>query len=201
MRIGVAAMTAVLVAALSSCAASPKQIQGGAGAPPPPPPGTAAETEKAGPLPDEMIASYMDGEESAIRAQFNGAYGEELRRRQDTLMLTFEADSLFAPNSGSLGPEPAERLGRLAEILRRYPRTLVIVEAHTDNTPRAGEGQLLSEQRARAVAEVLRARGVASSRIQILGYGSTRPLAPNAIEAGRRKNRRITIDIAPMRKG
>ncbi len=205
MRIGVAAMAAVLAVVLSSCAATPNQVQSGAaaapfGQPETAPPVAAGETE-GGALPDDMIASYMNGEESALRARFGGAYAAELRRHQDTIMLTLDADSVFGADSASPKPELDESMGRLAQVLKQYPRTLVVVEAHMDDARPGGERQALTEQRARVAAEALKAKGIAPARIRSVGYGSRRPIAPNTTESGRRENRRITIAIAPIRKG
>jgi outer membrane protein OmpA-like peptidoglycan-associated protein len=48
------------------------------------------------------------------------------------------------------------------------------------------------------VANYLAARGVSSARMRSQGFGETMPIADNATEAGRSKNRRVEIKIVPI---
>jgi outer membrane protein OmpA-like peptidoglycan-associated protein len=65
------------------------------------------------------------------------------------------------------------------------------VEGHTDNVGNAETNQTLSEQRAKAVAAALAARGVPADRLLARGFGANRPVGDNTTEAGRAANRRI----------
>ena len=69
------------------------------------------------------------------------------------------------------------------------------VEGHTDNTGDPEYNQRLSQARAEAVREYLVHNGVAAERADAVGYGDTRPLAPNTTEAGRARNRRVEFVI------
>jgi len=68
-----------------------------------------------------------------------------------------------------------------------------LIVGHTDATGTASLNQRLSEQRARAVGQVLQGAGIAASRIYYQGAGSSRPVADNTTEAGRNSNRRVEI--------
>jgi outer membrane protein OmpA-like peptidoglycan-associated protein len=76
----------------------------------------------------------------------------------------------------------------------------VIIEGHTDNIP---TGKLhvdninLSLRRARAIANVLVARGISPDRISVLGYGDAQPIESNDTEEGRAKNRRVEVKLVP----
>ncbi|AEJ61138.1 OmpA/MotB domain protein [Spirochaeta thermophila DSM 6578] len=102
----------------------------------------------------------------------------------------------FPPDSAVLLPEEQEKLRKIAQILSRYPERDLLVEGHTAlaGTP---EGRLaLSIERAKAVADFLMKLGVRRpEQIVIQGYGATRPIADNATEAGRSRNRRVEITI------
>jgi OmpA-OmpF porin, OOP family len=53
----------------------------------------------------------------------------------------------------------------------------------------------LSGDRAAAVMAYLTSHGVAASRLESQGFGQTKPIADNATEAGRSKNRRVEFKI------
>ena len=118
----------------------------------------------------------------ADRAAFGDALG-----RIDASLFAFE------PNSTSLssGSEPA--LDSLVELLRAYPGFRIRVSGHTDNTGRPEVNLRLSRERAAAVVDRLVARGVEADRLIAQGYGATQPVADNATEAGRARNRRIEV--------
>ena len=71
------------------------------------------------------------------------------------------------------------------------------VEGHTDsqpvNTARFPNNWVLSSMRAVAVVDALTVEGVSASRLVAAGFGEHRPVADNASEDGRRKNRRVVV--------
>ena len=82
-------------------------------------------------------------------------------------------------------------------IWTECPHSTVQVVGHTDNVGTAAFNQQLSEDRARAVANVLISNGTPANRIAWLGRGLNQPIASNATEAGRAQNRRVEIIITP----
>jgi outer membrane protein OmpA-like peptidoglycan-associated protein len=86
-------------------------------------------------------------------------------------------------------------------VLRKFNKTLIDVDGHTDSTGSASHNQGLSERRAASVANYLAGRGIDQRRISTMGYGMERPVASNASEAGRAQNRRVEISIAPIKQG
>jgi outer membrane protein OmpA-like peptidoglycan-associated protein len=72
------------------------------------------------------------------------------------------------------------------------------VEGHTDNKGTDAYNMDLSNRRALAVKNLLVQRGIADSRIEAVAYGETLPVATNDTEAGRQRNRRVEIKIAPQ---
>jgi len=104
----------------------------------------------------------------------------------------------FDVASYSLKPEFRATLDKVADSLKQYPNSLIDVYGHTDSTGSDAYNQTLSENRARTVANYLQMQGVSPSRIRSQGYGETMPVADNATEEGRRKNRRVEIKIVPV---
>lgn len=118
-----------------------------------------------------------------------------IERQQTSISITFATDFLFEENSFRLNPDGCEQIYHVAEILRRYPKTVVRVDGHTDGTGTEQRNLDLSERRACAVMDALVNAGVPPSRITAQGLGKTRPVASNDTEAGKRLNRRVTLEI------
>ena len=70
------------------------------------------------------------------------------------------------------------------------------VEGHTDNKGDKVKNQKLSEDRAKSVADFLIAQGIDKSRLESVGFGDTRPVAPNLTARGRELNRRVEFIIS-----
>ncbi|MBG8552816.1 OmpA family protein [Hymenobacter guriensis] len=86
-------------------------------------------------------------------------------------------------------------LARLAKALNDQPALRIRLEGHTDNQGPEEKNQLLSEQRAQAIQAFLVKYGVAATRLETTGYGSSRPVAANDTETNRRRNRRVEFVI------
>jgi outer membrane protein OmpA-like peptidoglycan-associated protein len=104
--------------------------------------------------------------------------------------IQFEADSAV------LKAVEAAKVGRIAELLKRYPDRDILVSGHSAAAGYAGGRKQLSEDRAKAVAERLITLGARPpERVRATGYGDERPIADNATEVGRARNRRVEITI------
>lgn len=121
--------------------------------------------------------------------------GFNVNRSGERLIVTMPNTILFDYDSYELRYESRRDLDQVADILVRYPETTIIVAGHTDSIGDAGYNQRLSEYRAQSVANYLISRGVQPYRISAVGYGETTPVASNASEAGRQRNRRVELDI------
>lgn len=86
-------------------------------------------------------------------------------------------------------------LDRLVAVARSCPEAKVEVEGHTDAEGTDERNQLLSERRANAVAEYLIKSGIDAARVQAIGYGAQRPVAPNDTPGNRARNRRIEFEV------
>jgi outer membrane protein OmpA-like peptidoglycan-associated protein len=104
----------------------------------------------------------------------------------------------FDVGSTVLQPSFRPTLDQIAQNLNQYPNSLIDVYGHTDSTGSDQFNQTLSENRARTVANYLSLQGVSATRIRSQGFGKTLPVADNAIEEGRRRNRRVEIKIIPI---
>lgn len=102
----------------------------------------------------------------------------------------------FPVGSSEIRPENFALLTRVQRGLREFPTSGVTIEGHTDAQGDENMNQSLSDQRAEAVRTYLLANmGIDAERLNARGYGESRPIANNELEAGRAKNRRIDIVI------
>jgi len=102
----------------------------------------------------------------------------------------------FVTNSAEIRPESNALMAEIADVLLRNPQVKrVEVQGHTDDVGTAAINQELSQRRAEAVRAWLVAAGVDAERMTAVGYGRSRPIAPNITEANRARNRRVAFEI------
>lgn len=97
----------------------------------------------------------------------------------------------FRTGSAVLDQESRPLLDTVVTIVERCPGVAVRVAGHTDSIGSDELNQALSEARARSVTTYLEQHGVPAARLQSIGYGETRPVAPNDTPWNRSRNRRI----------
>jgi K(+)-stimulated pyrophosphate-energized sodium pump len=102
---------------------------------------------------------------------------------------------LFDSGKATLRPESDEQIAVIAEILNAYPSAKFKIGGYTDNTGVAADNLKISGERAQAVMDAIVAKGVDASRVRSEGYGDQHPVADNATEEGRQKNRRVAIRV------
>jgi len=121
----------------------------------------------------------------------------QVTTQEDRLVVTMSDAVLFDTNSAVLKPASMTTLDQMADVMKRYPDSDILVKGHTDNRGTEQYNQDLSERRAKAVKNYLILRGVAEGRMTAIGFGLTMPVADNATSEGRQKNRRVEIEIKP----
>jgi OOP family OmpA-OmpF porin len=99
----------------------------------------------------------------------------------------------FDTGKSTLKPESAKELNELAEYMGLKKAMVVEIAGHTDNVGNKDSNQNLSLERANSVRTYLIKKGIAAERIVAKGYGDTQPIADNATDAGKQKNRRTEV--------
>lgn len=151
-----------------------------------------------GALAGGAIGNYMDSQEAELRAQLQGS-GVSVTRMGDRIVLNMPSNITFATDQDQVIPAFYRTLDAVAIVLRKFDRTLIDVDGHTDSVGNAQYNLALSERRANAVANYLASTGIDPRRMSAIGYGMDRPVASNATDAGRAQNRRVEISIAPLK--
>ena len=166
---------------------------------------TNASTRKAvligagiGALGGGAIGAYQDKQEAELRRELRST-GVSVTRSGDTIVLNMPSNITFATDQSNIQPRFEPVLGSIAKVLKKYNRTLVNVYGHTDSDGSFTYNKDLSERRAVNVARYLVARGTRQERFYVVGYGEERPIASNASADGKAQNRRVEIQLEPLR--
>lgn len=159
-----------------------------------------------GALAGAAVGNYMDKQQQ----EFEAALAEEQRRNQieierlkdETLKIDISSEVSFDFGSAAIKPAFRPTLDKVADVLRRYERSVVHVVGHTDSVGSDSYNQRLSEQRAQSVVDYLASNGgIMRDRLRAEGRGELEPRASNATEAGRQLNRRVEVFVKPIVEG
>ncbi len=99
----------------------------------------------------------------------------------------------FDTGKAVIKPEHQPVINEIAVLLNQSPGLRLTIEGHTDNVGDPSSNKTLSEERAAAVLQAVVQKGIAADRLQAVGYGQEKPIADNASDAGRAKNRRVEL--------
>lgn len=143
-----------------------------------------------GALAGGAIGNNMDKKEAALRHKLRNS-GVGISRNGDEILLNMPGNITFDSGSSTIKPEFSEILANVAIVLKEYSDSQVEISGHCDNWGNIESNQVLSQQRANAVASYLRMKGVNGSRITATGYGKSSPTSTDKAQ-----NRRVEIMIS-----
>jgi len=169
---------------------------------------------------DEINKQYAEALERASNplpaalttelTEFAERNGDILSFDKERGMIKFKSDVSFAPGSVELTPKATEAVAKLSKILndKGVADYELMIAGHTDSiqinraeTIKAGhrDNWYLSAHRAIAVGKALQKNSVSAYRLAMVGYADQRPIASNATDDGRAKNRRVELIILPTK--
>jgi outer membrane protein OmpA-like peptidoglycan-associated protein len=211
------AICAVVVTALSACAADDpnrraktgaaigavtgavigKQVSGARGAP--------IVGAVVGAIAGGAVGNYMDKQKAELERQL----AEEAARKElqiteladGSLKIGIASDVSFDVDSAQLKPDALDTYAKIANVLKTYDKTVVHIVGHTDSTGSDQYNQSLSERRASSVASYMGGQGLPGTRIRLEGRGEREPIATNETADSRKRNRRVDIVIKPVIEG
>ncbi|HVV34772.1 MAG TPA: OmpA family protein [Vitreimonas sp.] len=149
-----------------------------------------------GALAGAAIGHYMDEQYQNLRQRLAGTGVGVTRVNESQIELNFPADLTFDFNRDSVKSAFVPTLANVASVLSQYPQTTIDVYGFADSVGTDSYNQDLSERRAMNVASVLTQNGVIRQRIAATGFGESRPIASNATDEGRARNRRVEVYIS-----
>lgn len=153
---------------------------------------------KGCPMPDrdnDGIADEEDKCPDAEGSEANKGCPEVANELQDK--MAFLAQRIqFEYQKYNLSPESIKILNDVAQILKENAEMRLTVEGHTSGSGDDDANHWLAQQRAYKVKEHLVWKGISSKRIDVVGYGATRPLFKETTEAQRARNRRVELRLS-----
>lgn len=133
-----------------------------------------------------------------FRARFDGPHDFEDYVAPKEVVIALDAAVLFDTGSSTLKPEARKTLDEAAARLKKHAEVPVTITGHTDGVGNDAVNQVLSHNRAAAVRDYFVGQAsIPSSRFAIKGLGKTQPVADNATEPGRQRNRRVEVQFTP----
>lgn len=149
----------------------------------------------------EMVALFLsNGKE--VKANKGGVEEQLINFLNDaktpvSSTTWFDFDNLlFESGKATLTPESNQQLSNVAEILAAYPKAKIKIGGYTDNSGDSLANVKLSQERAESVLAELKKLKVNAKQLEKAeGYGPMHPIADNATEEGKAKNRRISINV------
>lgn len=99
----------------------------------------------------------------------------------------------FALDKADILDVSRPQIDAVAQLLKEETGLRLSVEGHTDNTGAPARNRPLSEERARAVVAALTQQGIDATRLEAKGFGADKPVADNASDEGRARNRRVEL--------
>lgn len=119
-----------------------------------------------------------------------------------TPLVVFKGDKIeilqqvhFLTGKATILADSFNLLQQVVDVAIKNNVKRIRIEGHTDNRGAKADNQTLSDSRARAVADFLIAQGIDASRVEAVGYGDSRPVAPNLTARGRELNRRVDFIV------
>ncbi len=140
---------------------------------------------------EQKPVQIVNGQNTQVRFELQGF---------DKIAVTREAIEIkekirFAQGKDTILFDSYPLLDEISDAIKDNTKMQISIEGHTDSQGSDDYNLRLSQRRADAVRDYLIARGVPAENLKSIGFGESRPIAPNDTEEGREKNRRVEFRI------
>jgi outer membrane protein OmpA-like peptidoglycan-associated protein len=147
------------------------------------------------PPPEARNRRITDLDQDGVDDRFDRCAKTPVGARVDRRGCWVIEDYVFDSNGATIRPDHQGALDEIVIVMQQNPSLQIRLDGHTDDTGTAEYNFDLADRRAEAVRKYLTLHGIDPSRLQVRGFGSTRPIAPNDTPEGRRQNRRVELSV------
>ncbi len=128
--------------------------------------------------------------------EFKDIKGEDLQLAPIQAGVSVPLSNIFFQfGKATLEEESFPELNRLIDVMKLNPNMIIEVRGHTDNVGTAEANLKLSQERANSVRDYMVSKAIDIKRVQSVGFGESKPIAPNNTTEGQAKNRRVEFII------
>jgi outer membrane protein OmpA-like peptidoglycan-associated protein len=155
------------------------------------------ETRKATRISSEFPYRYnfLKSEKNKLEKKETEDVAVKLDKKEEEVLKKAFNNLEFASGKDIIKESSFASLDELAGLMAKKPNWRLKISGHTDNKGDAVANLKLSEKRAEAIKKYLVSKGIAADRFKVEWFGSSKPIADNATEAGRQQNRRVEMQI------
>lgn len=154
----------------------------------------AAGTGSCRTLKDRTIAVVDILEVKTMKAKMVTVKAEEMAEEISKKGSVSLYGIFFDSGKADIKPESKDTLDQIAKLLDTTPDFKLLVVGHTDNVGDFSSNTELSKRRAAAVVnQLVSTYGIDKNRLTPVGVSYACPVAPNATEEGRARNRRVEL--------
>ena len=152
-----------------------------------------------------IIGNKMDKQAEKIKTEIPGA---KVERVAEGINVTFDENNPDGTKSGvyfttgkfNISANAQLAIDKLEKIFKEYPETNILIEGHTDDVGSDASNLTLSQRRANAVGDALKAAGLVGNRLTVKWYGEAQPKVDNSTIEGKASNRRVEFSITANEK-
>lgn len=146
------------------------------------------------------FTSTTEADRIAQQIRESGVRDIEVQATPDNRVSLSIQNLHFVADQAVLLPGEEQRLDQIADIVKSIPDRTILVVGHTADVGTSSSQLTLSYDRAKKIVEELTNRGVDAGRLFYDGRGGTEPVATNDTDEGRAANRRVEIEILPVKR-
>ncbi len=156
--------------------------------------GTSSSEAAKSAVDDAVKAANGTSTVTAVVPDSGAALEASLNKLNTLKGINFETNSDVIKDESK--PTLDEAAATIKEFFAASTAEKVEIGGHTDSVGSDTSNQDLSERRANSVLAYLKDKGVDTARVSAVGYGESKPVADNATEDGKAKNRRIEFTVS-----
>ena len=144
------------------------------------------------------MAEAREAKGSAQQAMGKAVEAEKAAKGKLIYTVTLSNDKVTFPvNKAEISDEAKQIVDEAIAPLKAANKGVYFeIEGHTDSTGPEAYNQRLGEERAMAVRDYLaKTHGIALARLNVISYGSSKPVEDNKTKENRAQNRRVVIKV------